>query len=121
MLQVVDLPELNWESIDDPYERCEKILPFYRIDIEVMFAMIKEAEKKALAADGGTLAEGVKPYVTLESLRAALHTDAWSVLEDRNTTLSKVLLSDQFKDGQTGDKIDAKTFRMFSLLHCISK
>jgi len=58
-----------------------------------MIAKIDEAEEKALANDGGVLPQGVKSYVTLQSLRQALPTDAWRDLLDRTSVLSKVLLS----------------------------
>ena len=81
--QIKDLPVVKWEGIKDLYERFEKSLPFNRIKVEQMITKIEEAEKKALANDGGQLAEGVKPYVTLQSLRQALPTDAWRDLLDR--------------------------------------
>ena len=75
-----------------------------------------------MANDGGTLADGIEPYVTLQSLRAALPTDAWRDLLDRSSNLSKVLHSPQFKSkGHTEDQIDSNTVRMFALLHCVSK
>ena len=49
---------------------------------------IDEAEETALANDGGNRSAEVDPYVTLQSLRSALPTDAWRDLLDRNSTLS---------------------------------
>lgn len=91
--QLKDLPPVKWEGISDLYERFEASLPFNRIKIGTMMTKIDEAEKAALANDGGVLAEGVEPYVTLQSLRQALPTDAWRPLMDASSELSKTLLS----------------------------
>ena len=93
-------------------EAFEKSLPFYRIEIHVMFAKIAEAEEKS----------GIEEAVTLESLRSVLPTSAWAPLSDRGSVLSKLLLSDAFKaDGKPAEAIDANALRCFALLHCVGK
>ena len=48
--------------------------------------------------------------------------DAWSPLQDPESSLAKVLLSPQFKsEGQSADQIDVNILKLFSLLHCYSK
>ena len=114
---VEDKPAISTDSISDPLKKMEMSLPFYRIDIADMLAAIKKAQT-----------EGEKhAFVTLESLRKELKTDAWAPLADMNSPLVGVLLSDAFKrtwkDGdveqKTGDEqIDADYLRIWSLLHC---
>ena len=93
-------------------EAFEKELPFYRIEVHVMFAKIAEAEEKS----------GVEGCVTLQSLRKVLPTQAWAPLSDNGSLLSKLLLSDAFKaDGTPPQGIDAQNLRCFALLHCVGK
>ena len=93
-------------------EAFEKSLPFYRIEIHVMFAKIAEAEEKSGMAD----------CVTLKSLRKVLPTSAWAPLTDNGSLLSKLLLSDAFKAaGTPAEGIDAQALRCFALLHCVGK
>jgi len=75
---------------------------------------IEEAEKEC----------GEQGFVTLASLRAQLTTPSWKPLEDPNSVLGKVLLSDSFKDekkSQAADQIDVDRLKCFSLIHCSGK
>lgn len=50
--------------------------------------------------------------------------EAWEVLNDPDSKLNKVLLSEYFKDekkSQQPDQIDADYLRMFALIHCGGK
>jgi len=79
-----------------------------------MFAKINKAEKEY----------EVEGCVNLGALRANLTTPAWAPLEDANSILSKVLLSDAFKNEKNGTAacdIDANWLRCFALLHCQGK
>lgn len=82
------------------------------------FLAYKNAVEAAEAHDGG---EG---FVTLESLAAQLSTKAWAGLESEDSVISKVLLSDSFKDakkGQAADQIDKDILIMYGLFHCADK
>lgn len=93
-------------------EAFEKSLPFYRIEIHVLFAKIAEAEEKS----------GIEDAVTLKSLRSVLPTSAWAPLSDSGSLLSKLLLSDAFKaTGTPAEAIDSQALRCFALLHCVGK
>eukprot|EP00354_Favella_ehrenbergii_P005165 CAMPEP_0170475880 /NCGR_PEP_ID=MMETSP0123-20130129/17460_1 /TAXON_ID=182087 /ORGANISM="Favella ehrenbergii, Strain Fehren 1" /LENGTH=74 /DNA_ID=CAMNT_0010746691 /DNA_START=20 /DNA_END=244 /DNA_ORIENTATION=+ len=70
----------------DAIEKLEKLLPFYRIEIDVMFKKIRQAEKKFCCGS-----------VTCSDLRDALPSPAWEPLESNFTTFSKLILSDAFK------------------------
>ena len=97
-----------------PLVAFEKSLPFYRIEVHVMFAKIADAEE----------ASGTEGCVTLATLRNALPTQAWAPLTDSGSVLSKLLLSDAFKNERRGTApncIDANFLRCFALLHCVGK
>ena len=107
-----DLPAVSVSG--DVYERFEGSLPFNRTLASVMFAKITEA----------TAACGDSGFVTLKALRKILNSEAWAPLADPQSTLSKVLLSEHFKNeskGQAPDQIDSDYLRMFALLHCAGK
>ena len=65
----------------DEIEAFELSLPFARTAIQVMFAKIEEAEK----------ASGLDGCLTLTALRQQLPTQAWSPLDDPNSSLCKIL------------------------------
>ena len=96
----------------DRYEVWECKTPFKR----VTFLAFKNALNEAESNCGG---EG---YVTLKALAAQLTTKAWAGLDDENSELAKLLLSDAFKDpskGQSAEQIDKDFLMMFGLLHCV--
>ena len=94
--QLKDLPEVKWEKMSDVYAKFENSLPFNRIMIGDMMSKIAEAEKDAKANTAAD-AEEVEPFVTLQSLRKALPTEAWRPLLDPESALAKVLTSEAFK------------------------
>ena len=59
--------------------------------------------------------------MTPESLRAELTTPAWAGLENPESGIYKLLVSDLFKDpkkNQTGDQIDADILRIAGVISC---
>ena len=96
----------------DVYTSFEQSQPFYRIHIKQMNKCIDDAETE----DGG---EG---FVTLPTLRKHLNTPAWKALDDSNSQLSQILLSQFMKDekkGHDANQISADYLRMFALMHCV--
>ena len=89
-----DLPEPSTFGLDT-ISAFEATLPFKRIEIHVMMKKIEEAETAA----GGGEAQG---FVTLQSLRKELPTPAWKCLTESDSALSKMLLSDIFKNPTKG-------------------
>ena len=95
----------------DPIATFELSLPFARTHVHVMFEKIREAE----------LATDVEDCITIAALREQLTTPSWAPLEDSNSPLCKILLSDAFKNERKGTEakyIDSNFLRCFALLHC---
>ena len=106
-----DLPAVNYERISDPLAKMEASLPFNRINVVDMNVAIEEA----------SFASGEGPFVTLKNLRKSLPTDAWAALEDKQSSLCKVILSPEFGAEETDSddpKINADYLKMWALLHC---
>lgn len=79
-------------GVSDKYTMWEYATAFKRTS----FLAFKIAVDKAEQADG---AEG---FVTLASLSKELTTVAWADLADAESDLSKMLLSDAFKNSKSG-------------------
>ena len=83
-------------DITDKYRLFELSLPFTRININRFMALLKMAKADCAGDDS----------VTLPALRSRFKTAAWKTLEDKESVLSKLLLSSAFKaDGQEADQI----------------
>ena len=109
-----DLPAIDLSGISDRYAKFEAELPFSRTLVTLMLTKIDEAEKEC----------GDQGFVTTEALSKQLTTAAWQPLKDPNSSLSKVLLSPQFKDSeknQSSEQIDVVWLKVFSLMHCSGK
>ena len=68
--------------------------------------------------------EGGEGYVTLASLATHLTTKAWAGLENEDSAIAKLLLSDAFKNpkkGQSDEQIDKDYLMLFGLLHCADR
>ena len=52
--------------------------------------------------DDAEVADGGEGFVTLASLRQQLNTPAWKELDNADSTLGKILLSQHFKDEKKG-------------------
>ena len=67
-----------------------------------MMEKIEDAARFSAATAAEVTEEEVAPYVTLQSLRKALPTDAWRGLMDSESPLAKTLTSQFFKsEGHT--------------------
>ena len=89
---LMDLPAPSLMGVSDKYTMWEYATAFKRTS----FLAFKIAVDKAEQADG---AEG---FVTLASLSKELTTVAWADLADAESDLSKMLLSDAFKNSKSG-------------------
>jgi len=95
----------------DKLEKFEYSLPFCRCLINTFIPHIKKAEAEA----------GGKGFVTIESLSKIFTSPAWQDLNDEDSVLVKILLSDAFKDpskGQSADQIDTTYICLYGLLFC---
>ena len=86
-LIVEDLPIPSTMGISDRYRLFELNTPFARIRTNTFMTLLKKADSDC----------GDKGFVTLESLRSHLITDAWKDLDNEESSISKFLLSSTFK------------------------
>ena len=106
-----DLPEPNLQGIKDQYKRFELQLPFARTLLSRFLEKLDAAEK----------ANGEQGFVTPETLRTQLDTQAWLGLENPESGIYKLLVSDLFKDPkkkQEGNQIDSEILRIAGVIHC---
>ena len=111
-----DLCAPSTSNLTDRYQIWEYKTAFKRTIFQAFRLAVDRAEIK-----DGTVGKG---YVTLSSLAHQLNTTAWADLQDANSELSLVLLSDAFKDAneeQSGDQIDKDTLVIYGLVHCKDK
>lgn len=109
-----DLPAPDTTGISDRYTVWEYRTPFRR----TAFLPFKNAVNAAEEECGG---EG---FVTLSALAKQLSTPAWAGLDDENSVIAGVLLSDEFKNpkkGHQADQIDKDYLMIFGLINCIDK
>lgn len=109
-----DLPAPDTTGIRDKYTVWEYGTPFKRTP----FLAFKNAVNAAEENEGG---EG---YVTIQSLAAQLTTKAWAGLENEDSVICKVLLSDAFKNpknGQSDGQIDKDYLMLYGILHCADR
>ena len=75
-------------NITDKYQKWEFQTPFKRTNFKAFKLAIERAEQQ----------DGKKGYVTLVSLAYQLNTEAWADIQQADSNLSKMLLSDAFKN-----------------------
>jgi hypothetical protein len=98
----------------DELEAFELNLPFARTHINNFVEKVDEAEKAA----------GGNGSVTIDTLKAQFTTPAWGSLANQDSVLSKILLSDSFKNaekGQAADQIDRDWLVCYGIIHCAGK
>ena len=72
--------------------------------------------------DDAEVADGGEGFVTLASLRQQLNTPVWKDLDNADSTLGKILLSQYFKDekkGHDANQISVEFLKMYALMHCV--
>ena len=107
-----DLPAPDMTGITDKYQIWESKLPFKRTIFKAFKLAVERAEEQ----------DGKKDFVTLVSLAYHLNTEAWADIQQADSKLSQILLSDAFKDperNQTADQIDKDSLLIFGQLHCV--
>ena len=88
-----DLPATSPSG--DVYERFECTLPFNRITIQDFETKVNKARPDKVVAEGADPEK--EEFVTLESLRSTLTTNAWKDLTVGDSKLCKLLSSPNFQ------------------------
>ena len=107
-----DLPAPDLTGITDKYQIWESQLPFKRTIFKAFKLAVERAEEQ----------DGKQGFVTLVSLAYHLNTEAWAEIQQADSKLSQILLSDAFKDpekNQTAESIDKDSLLIFGQFHCI--
>ena len=100
----------------DLLDICRK-LKHYDYDPDEQIKFIEFLEK----LDAAEKANGEQGFVTPETLRTQLNTQAWLGLENPESGIYKLLVSDLFKDPkkkQEGNQIDSEILRIAGVIHC---
>jgi len=105
----------------DTYERFECSLPFNRITIANFERCVNDARLDKPAAEGGEIEK--EDFVTFESLRKSLTTNAWKDLTVGDSPLHKLLSSKEFQvnGGAVEGRISVESLLVMGLLHCAGK
>ncbi len=108
----------------DCYQQFECTLPFNRISITDFEAKVMEARPDKKVDEGADPEK--EEFVTFESLRQTLTTNAWKDLTVGDSKLHKLLSSDAFamkadNGAFTAGQISVQSLMVMGLLHCQGK
>ena len=112
-VQQKDLPSVSLTG-KDAFEKFELSLPFCRMNVKTFAANLELVHKAC----------GEQEYVTINELSKVFNTPAWSQLLQDDSKLTRVLLSDAFKNfakGQTNEQIDFTYLMCYGLILCPGK
>ena len=106
---IIAAPSLR--GVKDQFRRFEYQLPFYQTEIDSFFQYVALA---SMDTDGKS--------VTLEGMRAFLKGAEWAELDDDESPLAKLLLSEAFRrSGTPAGAIDRQALSLFAIMHCHGK